>query len=353
MSLNGIDISSYQTGLELSQVPCDFVVVKATEGTTYLNPSCYTHAEQALRLGKKLGFYHYASVGNAEEEADWFLQCIGSYIDQVVLVLDWEGRVTEEGQSWAKSWLDRVYMRTGVRPLIYMNNGMVNRVDWSIVVRGNYGLWNAGYYNGDTPMGYNPNAPIYGELGAWGNCAMYQYTSSGRLPGWNGNLDLNVFYGDRDAWDAYARKEGESGPRVAEARMELQTGEDNQRIYAEDAGDGYIYLRNKAVNLYLDIPGADAVNDAVLQWYEKNETDAQKWKIVYKTNGLAQYTFIEPKLAPGKYVSVENNGLDGKRKIKLWDELPSAKQQFWVKRADDESYVFVHTYSLLAISAKL
>nr|DAE89984.1 MAG TPA: hypothetical protein [Caudoviricetes sp.] len=33
MSLNGIDIASYQTGIDLSVVPCDFVIVKATEGT--------------------------------------------------------------------------------------------------------------------------------------------------------------------------------------------------------------------------------------------------------------------------------------------------------------------------------
>ena len=31
MAMNGIDIASYQTGIDLGVVPCDFVIVKATE----------------------------------------------------------------------------------------------------------------------------------------------------------------------------------------------------------------------------------------------------------------------------------------------------------------------------------
>ena len=39
MALNGIDISNWQSGINLAVVPCDFVVIKATEGTGYVNPS--------------------------------------------------------------------------------------------------------------------------------------------------------------------------------------------------------------------------------------------------------------------------------------------------------------------------
>lgn len=35
---------------------------------------------------------------------------------------------------------------------------------------------------------------------------MWQWTSSGRLNGYNGNLDCNVFYGDGKTWDAYVGK---------------------------------------------------------------------------------------------------------------------------------------------------
>lgn len=213
MSMNGIDISSWQTGIDLSVVPCDFVIIKATGGTGYVNPDCDRAFQQGLAAGKKLGVYHFAREsgykGSAQDEADFFVDNIQGYIKKALLALDWEGEVSL-GPSWAKQWLDRVYERTGVRPLIYMSNSIVNGYDWSSVVSADYGLWNAGYYAYGTPMGYNPSAPLIGGTGKWSGAAIYQYTSEGRLSGWNGNLDLNVFYGDAAAWDAYAGGSGDS-----------------------------------------------------------------------------------------------------------------------------------------------
>ena len=45
MALNGIDIASYQTGLDFSKVPCDFAIIKATQGTGYTNPDCVRAVE--------------------------------------------------------------------------------------------------------------------------------------------------------------------------------------------------------------------------------------------------------------------------------------------------------------------
>lgn len=52
MTLNGIDISNWQAGINLSAVPADFVIIKATEGTTYvchpkLIPSTKVLSQQA------------------------------------------------------------------------------------------------------------------------------------------------------------------------------------------------------------------------------------------------------------------------------------------------------------------
>ena len=208
MTMNGIDISSWQTGIDLSAVPCDFVICKATGGVGYVNPDCDRAYQQAKSLGKKLGVYHFARdagyEGSAEAEAAWFVQNIQGYIGEAILVLDWEASAVELGVSWAKAWLDEVQRLTGVKPLLYSYNNCVNSYDWTPVAQADYGLWNAGYYQYGTPMGYNPDAPLIGGTGAWTGAAMYQYTSEGRLDGWNGNLDLNVFYGDAAAWDAYA-----------------------------------------------------------------------------------------------------------------------------------------------------
>lgn len=205
MSLNGIDIASYQSGIDLSVVPADFVIIKATQGTGYVNPDCDRAYQQAAATGKLVGVYHYASGDGAEVEADFFVDNIQGYLGNAVLVLDWEagenGAFGDPG--YALAVLNRIQARTGIKPLIYMSSSVTSQCDWSAVVAGDYGLWVAGYYDGYNPMGYNPDAPDQG-VSYWPSYAMYQYTSSGQLDGWGGNLDLDVFYGDANAWLAYA-----------------------------------------------------------------------------------------------------------------------------------------------------
>lgn len=204
--MQGIDVSSWQTGIDTYSINADFVICKATEGTTYVNPDCDRAYQGAKSSGKKIGVYHYASGGDPVAEAKFFVDNVSGYVGESILVLDYEGYASTTGTWWAEAWLDTVYNLTGVRPLIYMSNSVVNRYDWSNVRSKNYGLWNAGYYDGYiTKYGYVSDPPLIGNLGSWSDCvAMYQYTSSGRLPGWGGNLDFNIFYGDGSAWDAYA-----------------------------------------------------------------------------------------------------------------------------------------------------
>ena len=66
MSLNGIDISSWQQGINLSVVPADFVIVKATQGVGYVNPDFTRAVDQALATGKLVGVYHYVNGTDGE-----------------------------------------------------------------------------------------------------------------------------------------------------------------------------------------------------------------------------------------------------------------------------------------------
>lgn len=201
--LNGIDISAWQRGIDTAAVPSDFVIIKATQGLDYVNDDCDRAYQQAKAAGKKLGVYHFAD-GNSSgtAEADYFVDNIAGYIGEAVLVLDWETDAVNCGPGYAKAFLDRVLARTGIKPMIYMSGSVVNEWDWSAVVAGDYGLWVA-YYSKDSCDGYWPDAPMY-PISDWSGAAMLQYTSGGRLPGWGDRLDLNVFYGDHAAWDAYA-----------------------------------------------------------------------------------------------------------------------------------------------------
>lgn len=208
MSMNGIDISSWQGGIDVRRVPCEFVICKATQGTAYVNPDCDRAYQQAKAAGKKVGVYHYFGGGTPVEEADFFVSQIRGYIGEALLALDWERnqnpRFTEAAAA-ARPFLDRVVQLTGVKPLIYMNKSTCREYDWSSVAAGDYGLWVAQYADNE-PTGYQQNPWTDSKgTGAFTLTAMQQYTSNGRLPGYDGPLDLDIFWGDREAWAAYAR----------------------------------------------------------------------------------------------------------------------------------------------------
>ncbi len=210
MTLNGIDIASYQSKLDVTKIKADFVIIKATEGTTYVNPSYATHVQQTVSSGKKLGVYHFLrSDSSVTAQADFYLAKIKPYIGKAVLALDVEnttGSVVQNqaGVALAKQWLDYVYSKTGVRPLVYTNSSTENALDWSSIKNANYALWLAQYNNYNVVNGFQPRN-LNGSLKHFSSMAVFQYTSSGRLPGYNGNLDFDVFYGDKSAWDAYAK----------------------------------------------------------------------------------------------------------------------------------------------------
>lgn len=205
--LNGIDISSWQEGINIAGVDADFVIVKATQGTTYINPFFRQWADDTLASGKLLGLYHFAVTGDAIAQADYFVTQAGPYIRRAVLFLDWENNDLSgdptllQGPSWAKRFLDRVHERTGVRPLIYMSKNVTRAYDWSSVAP-TYGLWVAQYPDYKT-TGYQsePWTDSYG-FGAWSAPTLFQYTSTGRISGYGGNLDLDLFYGTIDDWKA-------------------------------------------------------------------------------------------------------------------------------------------------------
>lgn len=199
MALNGIDIASYQAGLDFSKVPCDFAIIKATQGTGYTNPDCVRAVEQAMSLGKGVGVYHYISGGNAVAEADFFINSILNWIGKVMICLDWE---LDQNSAWGdESYLEQVInqviARTGVPPMIYAPASRYNQVA-EVAKRHNCGLWIAQYADMN-PTGYQ-NTPW--NEGAY-TCAIRQYSGSGRLNGWNGDLDLDKFYGSLDDFRKY------------------------------------------------------------------------------------------------------------------------------------------------------
>lgn len=197
MPLNFIDISSYQASLNLVAVPSSIqgVIVKATQGTSYVNPYCDRHYQKAKSANLLRGFYHFAGSNDPLAEAAFFYRNVLGYLHDGIPVLDWEGKQSVE---WVNRFVRQFHNLTGIWPWIYANPWRFNQGG----VEPNCARWVASY----------PEVahPTFAQAASWecpsanGNVVAWQFCSDGRIPGYNSNLDCSVYYGDRESWLRYA-----------------------------------------------------------------------------------------------------------------------------------------------------
>ena len=275
---NGIDISNHQGKMDLAvvlkQTATDFVICKATEGTGFVDKYCDKFMVIAQNAKKQIGFYHFArpEYNTARAEADFFVRQTKGYFNKGIPVLDWES-AGKSNVKWAKEWLDRVYSVTGVKPVIYMSESVVNAYNWKAVAEAGYGLWVARYRDYNIDRNYDMSTcgkkPV---VKWWSFYMMWQWTSVGRLNGYSGNLDCNAFYGDRAAWDAYVRT------------AEITTGGVQvEQIYAYTTLAAELPIlrlgaKGNAVKLVQLIVGADP--DGV--WGPKTDAAVKAWEKKYR-----------------------------------------------------------------------
>lgn len=208
MAMNGIDISSWQEGLNLDGINYDFVMIKATEGTTYVNPDCDYWFQQAKAQGKKRAIYHFVGFTDPIAEANFFVDNCAGYIRDAIFVLDWEGAHVDN-VGWAFQFLQHVEARIGYKPAIYMSEYVENHYDWSAVVRNDNGLIAAKYSDYEIDNNYDMSgAGQAPNVTHWDFYFMWQWTSKGRLSGYAGDLDCDIAYLTPAQWDAYAGVNG-------------------------------------------------------------------------------------------------------------------------------------------------
>lgn len=231
--LRVVDVASHQGNIVTGGLDCDAVICKATEGTGYVNPFCDEQYQSAKAAGKLLGVYHYASGGNPEAEAEFFINNVRGYLHEAILVLDWESgdNAAWGDSSWVARFCAHIVALTGINPMIYVQRSAANQCTGL----GDYGIWLAEY----------PDYAVRGwgdyvEPNYSGDYAMHQFTSSGNIAGYAGPLDLSLFFGDENAWKAYAGATGQSVPAPqlqAQAQAQVQTYE---QPVAQTDGTTYI-----------------------------------------------------------------------------------------------------------------
>lgn len=286
--MNGIDISNWQAGIDLSKVPADFVICKATQGTGYISPDFKRQMEQALAAGKRVGAYHYASGGNPEREAQHFLDVTKSYIGKAILCLDWERSQNASFQSgsddaWCKRFLDYVRAATGVTGFLYISAGYIG---WFPNTLSRYRFWAAQYPD-------DKYTPLHDYLAnPWKDdyaCDIHQYAASLYLPGWGSRLDANKAYITAEEWDALATGAAEEDtPTVDELAQDVINGKWGNGQARKDALEaaGYDYAAVQArVNVLLADDEITALAQAVIRG-EYGNGDERRQKLGAKYDAV-------------------------------------------------------------------
>ena len=194
--IKGIDISNHQDRIDWSRVKADgigFAYIKATEGVGFVDPKLNAFASGAEEAGIPHGFYHFARpdthsgtstqtvIGDAEAEADAFLSVAFPTRGDLLPALDLEtgGLGARLLVSWVKAWLNRVTERTGVAPILYTYPAFWSQMG-NTTQFGSFRLWIANYGVA------SPHLPP-----GWKSYTIWQYTSSGTVPGIAGMVDLD------------------------------------------------------------------------------------------------------------------------------------------------------------------
>lgn len=119
MTVQGIDVASYQSAtFDTSGI--GFVFIKATEGTSYVNPLMAAQAAHARAAGCVVGFYHFLHPGSVQQQAEYFVTKAASRPGDI-LACDWEPTSSGLASNADKDAFIRAVkkLRAGHRSILY------------------------------------------------------------------------------------------------------------------------------------------------------------------------------------------------------------------------------------------
>ena len=214
--MDGVDVASYQEKADLGKLPGKWVGIKVSEGVGWTDPALASNVAEARAGGKLILFYHFARFAAGPDntggaEAAYFLQAVAPYVRPGdVASLDVEKFTRKDGtveDPVTKPveilvWLQKVAQELRCIPPIYLNGDGIDNGAWAQIEPA-YPLWYAYPSKSYPGTGFAPIMPPSGAAWKAGIVAL-QY-AVGRLAGYDGDIDLDVWY-DRKKWDEVAVK---------------------------------------------------------------------------------------------------------------------------------------------------
>jgi len=192
----GIDVSNHNGKVDFKQVRDDniqFVIIKASEGGTYRDPSFERHLAGARKAGLVVGAYHFFRKNReGDAQARNLMAAVrGKQLDLplVIDVEDW-GNDIFVSQQTIHERVDRmvqVLRDNGYHVMIYTNgNGYKKYYQGHL---DDCDLWLCSLNHPDRVI-----APAH---------RFQQYSHNGTVRGASGDVDLNIYRGSKRDWEHY------------------------------------------------------------------------------------------------------------------------------------------------------
>ena len=196
----GVDVSKYQKNIDWEQIKkagVSFVIVRigyrgyGASGALVLDPMFEEHFTNVKNAGLKVGVYFFSQATTEEEAKEEAFACAyvlnGRKLDYPIFFdTEASGASGGSGRADGLGVADRTkcavafceeVKANGYKPGVYASTLWYrNRVDLSSLTK--YTIWNAHYGVAGSPI----------------DCALWQGTCTARLPGYKGDLDVNISY---------------------------------------------------------------------------------------------------------------------------------------------------------------
>jgi GH25 family lysozyme M1 (1,4-beta-N-acetylmuramidase) len=197
-SYKGVDVSAFQGDIDWQQVKdsgIDFAIIRlgyrgyGKEGKLVEDEYVQDNLAEATEVGLPIGAYFFSQALNikeVDEEIEFMLEILGEYQLDLPIILDWEIPGVENPRSKnmdartlteIQKYFSKVMTEKGYDPMIYFNWNQAKKLYYLSELE-DYDFWLAFYQDRMT-------FPYKVE--------MWQYTDQGRVPGIEGNVDLNVY----------------------------------------------------------------------------------------------------------------------------------------------------------------
>ena len=196
----GVDVSKYQKNVDWNQIKkagVSFVIVRigyrgyGSSGALVLDPMFEEHFTNAKNAGMKVGVYFFSLATTEEEAKEEAFACAyvlnGRKLDYPIFFdTEASGATNGSGRADGLGVTDRTKCAVafceevkaqGYKPGVYASTTWYRkRVDLNSLKK--YTIWNAHYGVASSPI----------------DCALWQGTCTARLPGYSGDMDVNISY---------------------------------------------------------------------------------------------------------------------------------------------------------------